>query len=368
MTQTRPRVAVDAHTLGRRATGNETYVRGLLGGLVGRADIDPVILVDPKASVEDQFAPWVKHLSAQNAVIRLLRELGSPGRNWSADLLHVQYVRPPRCDVACITTIHDISYEHFRDLFDRRTLLRMRITIPWSARHSAAVITGSQYTRNDLIEHYRLKPHSVHVTPYAVDSRFRPLPLDVVRDTVERLGLPNEYLLYVGNLQPRKNLPRLLRAYVGLHADGIRVPLVIVGQRAWLSDEIFETVRRHGLKDSVYFTGYVPIDDLPALYTSALAFVYPSLFEGFGLPVLEALACGVPTVTSSVSSLPEVAGDAALLVDPRDTAALSAALARVLSDTDLRVRLTAAGPLRASTFSWERCAAQTAAIYQSVLA
>lgn len=368
MTQTPPRVAVDAHTLGRRATGNETYVRGLLGGLVDRDDVEPIILVDPKRPVEDRFASRAKPLSTRNPLIRLLRELASPRGRWSADLLHVQYVRPPRCDVPCITTIHDISYEHFPWLFDRRSLLRMRTTIPWSARHSAAVVTGSRYSRDDLIEHYGLDPHRVHVTPYAVDPRFQPQSPEVVRHILERLALPSGYLLYVGNLQPRKNLPRLLEAYVGLHDAGIRVPLVIAGQRAWLSNEIFETVRQHGLSDCVFFTGYVPIDDLPALYAGALAFVYPSLFEGFGLPVLEALASGVPTVTSSVSSLPEVAGEAALLVDPRDTPALSGALARVLSDTDLRSRLAAEGPLRAATFSWERCAAQTAAIYQTILA
>jgi glycosyltransferase involved in cell wall biosynthesis len=368
MTQTRPRVAVDAHTLGRRATGNETYVRGLLGGLIGREDIEPLVLVDPKLPVGDQFEPWAKMLSTRNPILRLLRDFASPRARWRADLLHVQYVRPPRCDVPCVTTIHDISYEHFPRLFDRRSQLRMRITIPWSARHSAAVVTGSRYSRDDLIEHYGLDPHQVHVTPYAVDPRFQPQPPEVVRHIVQRLGLPSDYLLYVGNLQPRKNLPRLLDAYVGLHDAGIRVPLVIAGQRSWLSNEIFETVRRHNLTECVTFTGYVPIDDLPAVYAGALAFVYPSLFEGFGLPVLEALACGVPTVTSSVSSLPEVAGDAALLVDPQDTSALSGALARVLSDTDLRAHLAVQGPLRAATFSWERCAAQTAAIYRTILA
>ena len=367
MLPSRPLVAIDAHTLGRRATGNETYVRGLVGALSARSEIDAVVLVDPGAPIDPALAPHVAGLRRRHPIARLLGELATPGRTWGAELLHVQYVRPPRCDVPCVTTIHDLSYEHDPSLFTRRSVLRMRATIPWSARHSAAVLTGSRFSRADLIERYRLAPDRVFVTPYAVDSRFRPQDVAVVEATRQRLGLPSDYLLYVGNLQPRKNLPRLLEAFVELESSGTSIPLVIVGQRAWLYDAIFETIRSHALEDRVHLTGYVSDDDLPAVYSGAYAFAYPSLFEGFGLPVLEALACGVPTMTSNVTSLPEVADDAAVLVDPTDIAAMVDALARLLNDDVLRARLKAAGPKHAARFSWDRCAAATTDVYRSVI-
>lgn len=298
--------------------------------------------------------------------MRLLKDLARPGRTWGSELLHVQYVRPPRCDVPCATTIHDISFEHFPRLFTKRAVVRMRATIPWSARHSRVVITGSEYSRRDLIERYRLAPDRVVVTPYAADPRFRPQPPERVRLVRERLGLARDYVLYIGNLQPRKNLPRLLEAYVRLGAD--RPQLVIVGQRAWLHEQVFESVRRHRLDGHVRLTGYLDVDDLPPLYAGALAFVYPSLFEGFGLPVLEAMACGAPTLSSASSSIPEVAGDAALLVDPTRVDAIEEGLRRLLGDAGLRRRLSAAGLDQARLFSWQRCAEETTGAYRLALA
>ena len=359
------RVAIDAHTIGRRATGNETYVRGLLGGLIATAETDLVILTDPKTTLPPEFEERAVRLDRSTAVPRLLFELAHSGRQWRVSLLHVQYVRPLRSDVPVITTIHDISYEHFPGLFTRRSRARMRVTIPWSARRSSAVLTGSNYSKQDLVHRYRLPPEHVWVTPYAADPSFRPIPEERFTEVLERIGLPRDYLLYVGNLQPRKNLPRLLNAYVRLPAD--RPPLVVVGQRAWLDHEVFATFRRRNLQGSVYFVGYVPQEDLPAIYSGALAFAYPSLFEGFGLPVLEAMACGTPTLTSDTSSLPEVAGDAAVLVDPRDVDAIRDGLERLLGSHDLRRSLRERGLRQAQHFSWNRCATETVKAYRSVL-
>jgi glycosyltransferase involved in cell wall biosynthesis len=367
MTEARPRVAIDAHTVGRRGTGNETYVRALVGELIVRDDVEPLILADDGVDLPEVPEQIVRRLAIRHPVGRLLGELSSPRRRWGSELLHVQYVRPPRCDARCVTTVHDISFEHFPSYFTKRSLARMRATIPWSARRSAAVLTGSTYSRDDLIARYRLRPEKVHVTSYAADRRFRPQPDDIVRGALERFGLPRDYVLSVGNLQPRKNLPRLLEAYVRLPA-GARPPLVIVGQRAWLHDEIFSSVRRFGLEGSVHFTGFVEADDLPAIYAGSLVFAYPSLFEGFGLPVLEAMACGVPTLSSRTSSIPEVAGDAAVLVDPTDVDAIAEGLSRLVSSQELRDRLRTAGLSQASAFSWARCATQTVAAYRAALA
>jgi glycosyltransferase involved in cell wall biosynthesis len=368
MSLLRARVALDAHTVGRRATGNETYIRGLLQGLAGQSSIEPVVLADPDADLPFEASPYGRRLRWRHPIPRLLLELSRPGRLWQADLLHVQYVRPPFCDVPCVTTVHDISYEHHPKLFTSRSRARMRATIPWSARHSAQVITGSEYSRTDLLDRYGLAPDRVHVTPYAADSRFRRQPTDAVAAVLRRLGLPHDYLLYVGNLQPRKNLPRLLDAFVLLHAAGHGLPLVIVGQRAWLADDVFAAVRRNRLEDCVHFTGYVAAADLPALYSGAHAFAYPSLFEGFGFPVLEALACGVPTLTSTTSSLLEVAGDGALTVDPTSTEAIADGLIRIVADQATRDRLAARGPEQAARFSWARCAELTVQVYRRALA
>ena len=156
MTPPRPRVAIDAHTLGRRATGNETYARGLLSGLVQRTDVEPIALVDRDADLPDWLVGHHARLRHRRAAIRLLSELSTARRRWSADLLHVQYVRPPWSDLPIVTTIHDISFEHFPRLFTTRTRLRMRLTIPWSARHSRLVLTGSRHAAADLVDTYRL--------------------------------------------------------------------------------------------------------------------------------------------------------------------------------------------------------------------
>lgn len=366
VTAARPRVAIDAHTVGRRATGNETYILGLLTGLVAKDEVHPVALVDRDAELPPEFSSERATFHHREAIPRLLRELSSARHRWGVDLLHVQYVRPPRSDVPVATTIHDISFEHFPSLFTRRTRLRMRATIPWSARHSAVVLTGSEHARGDLMQAYGLSPERVVVTPYAADRRFRRLGRAEADEILSAMELPGQYLLCVGNLQPRKNLRRLLEAFATLPAH-IRPPLVVVGQSAWLYDDVYAAVRRHGLSADVHFTGFVSTEQLVALYSRAHVFAYPSLYEGFGLPVLEALATGVPTLASDRASLPEVAGEAALLIDPEDVQAIAVGLERLICDEELRGRLAEAGPRQAARFSWERCAEATARAYRFAL-
>lgn len=365
MSGSRLRVAVDAHQIGRQATGNETYVRSLLGAMRLHPHVHPIALVD--AGVSLSMGIDEQPLSRRSAIRRLAGQLRAPGHLWDADVLHVQYVRPPSCDVPVVTTVHDISFEHYPELFTRRARYRMRLTIPWSARHSAAVLTGSRYSRDDLIATYRLAPDSVHVTPYAASEQFRPLAAERARAAIDRADLPEGFILCVGNLQPRKNLARLVEAYASLRSGGYDVPLVIVGQKAWMYADLFDVVRKHRLTSSVVFTGFVTNEQLVGLYNGALVFAYPSLFEGFGLPVLEALACGAPTLTSSTTSLPEVAGDAALLIDPFSIDDIREGLRRLLDDDSLRESLRQAGPRQAAQFSWARCANETAAVYSAAV-
>jgi glycosyltransferase involved in cell wall biosynthesis len=362
----RIRVAIDAHFVGRNAAGGESYCRGLLDGLAATGDVEAIALVDPGWRPASNGHIAYGDLRWRNPAARLLIDLSAVGRRWKADLLHTQFARPLRSDVPCITMIHDLSFERFPGFFSPRMGARLRLTVPWSARHSAAVLTGSEYARTEVIELYKVPERRVHVTPLAADDRFAPISLEASAGVLREMGLEPGFLLCVGDLQPRKNLERIVEAYASL-PPSVRPRLVIAGSPGWRSSRVLEAVRRHRLENSVHFAGYVSTQTLVALYNRAAAFVYPSLYEGFGLPILEALACGAPTLTSNVTSLPEVAGDAAVLVDPTDVDSIRTGLEQILLDTDLRDHLRQAGFRQAARFSWDRCGRETAAVYRLAL-
>jgi glycosyltransferase involved in cell wall biosynthesis len=229
----------------------------------------------------------------------------------------------------------------------------------------------SEATKADLVEILRVPPSKVVVIHEAVGPEFaRPQSPEAVDAVVRRYGLRRPYCLFVGNLEPRKNLPRLIEAFAEVRrragAEGRSAQLVLAGTRAWLHGGIFRAVEAHGLADAVAFTDYVPRGDLPALYAGATCFVFPSLYEGFGLPVLEAMAAGAPVVAARAGSIPEVAGDAALLVDARVPDEIAAAIEAVLTDGALRARLVARGRARAAQFEWNTVARRTLAVYDAV--
>jgi glycosyltransferase involved in cell wall biosynthesis len=230
------------------------------------------------------------------------------------------------------------------------------------------VITDSQNSKQDICRYLQIPFEKITVIPIASACHFRPLPEAQVGPLLDRYGLVRPYILYVGSVEPRKNLLRLLDAYVLLRQSLPQYRLVIVGARNyWKSSPVARAVEHQGLQAQVTFTGYIPDEHLPALYNGAALFCFPSLYEGFGLPVLEAMACGVPVVTSSTSSLPEVAGDAALLVDPYNVDEVADAMRRVLQDGDLAHDLRRRGLARAAQFSWEKTARETIAVYEKVL-
>lgn len=369
------RIAVDAHAIGSRLTGNETYIRNLLEAI---ARIDSVNRYDLYFSHEDARAAWEgrypnfrSFLLPQNPLKRILWAFPRELARSRPDLVHVQYTAPPFCPVPVVSMIHDISYEHFPQYFTPRERRQFRLTIPMTARQAAHVLTVSEYSREDLMRCYRLSPTRVTVTPNGVNERFRPIrdarELARVR---ERYGIVGPYILSLGNLQPRKNLPTLLRAFERLVENWPDLPhrLVIVGKKAWMYDGIFAELSRLGVADRVVLTDYVPDDDLPAIYSGAECFVYPSLFEGFGLPPLEAMACGTPVIAGDNSAIPEVVGEAGLLIDMSQVEALTHTMGRTLTDAGLRERLARDGLARAASFTWERAARQTLAVYEAVYA
>ncbi len=291
---------------------------------------------------------------------------------------HVLPLIHPRRSVA---TVHDLGFLRYPAAHRSRDLRYLRWSTGWNARQAAAVIADSAATKADLVQAYTVSPDKVHVVylggPEGADSTAaRGTPTQAACGQVRyRYGLADAtggglapYLLYVGTLQPRKNLARVIDAFARIAADPALADyrLVLAGKQGWLYEDLSAQVQRLGLAGRVLFPGYVPEADLPELLCSARAFVFPSLYEGFGIPVLEAGACGVPVITSTTSSLPEVAGDAALLVDPHDVDAIAAAMYRLVTDDALAAELAQRGRANVRRFSWEKCARETLAVLEGV--
>ncbi|MCL7454180.1 MAG: glycosyltransferase family 4 protein [Anaerolineae bacterium] len=282
---------------------------------------------------------------------------------------HVLPLVQPPCSVA---TVHDLGYHYF----PQAHTLSQNLYLRWSTRHNARsatrVLADSEATRRDLIRLYGIPEARIAVVYPGRDESLVPVHDPLLLDAVQaRYGLRAPYILYLGTLHPRKNLVRLVQAFAHLQSRAsetayplARLQLVLAGQKGWLYEEVFAEVKRLGLEGRVVLTGYVAGEDLPALLSGAEAFAFPSLYEGFGFPVLEAMACGVPVVCSGTSSLPEVAGDAALLVDPLDVEAIGSALFRLLTDDKLSRELVARGLEQVQRFSWRRCAQQTLANFE----
>jgi glycosyltransferase involved in cell wall biosynthesis len=351
-------------------TGTENYSLYLIQALsrVGPGhryrlytrEMPPPGLLPSSANVEVRSMPWPR--------------LWTHGRlSWEMlwhppDLLFVPaHVLPLIHPPSSVVTVHDLGYLYYPQAHPPFQRWYLDCSTRYHCRVAAHIIADCQVTKDDLIRHYRAVPERITVIYAAYDAeRYRPADSTARTSARARYGLEGPYLLYVGTLQPRKNLSRLLEAFARLRETREELTLVIVGKKGWLYEPLFRQVRELGLETSVFFTGYIPEDDLPLLLSGATAFVLPALYEGFGLPVLEAMACGTPVVCSNVASLPEVAGDAALLADPLDVEDLAEAMMRIVEDTALRRELVARGLERVRTFSWERCARQTLEVLEKV--
>ncbi len=283
------------------------------------------------------------------------------------DLLHAQTLAPAVCPVPFVLTVNDLTWETNPEVFPAAIRLRLSRLVPRSCRRARRILTVSEFTKKCLVEMYGLDDRKIVVTYHGFSSRYRP-----VRDpaVIERIRvkhkLPDRFILYVGKIQARKNLPRLLAAFASLVREG-HVPhhLVLVGKPTWTSEDTFSAIDSLGLSGRVIMAGEVSMEDLPAFYAAADVFVFPSLAEGFGLPPLEAMACGTPVISSNATSLPEVVGDAGILVDPYDVDALARAMLEVVSSENLRRQLSDKGLARAALFSDRRMAELTHATYEA---
>jgi len=270
----------------------------------------------------------------------------------------------PRLSAPTVLTVHDLIFERYPQHHTARNRLFLAAAMPLFVRAASAIIAVSRHTRRDLIEMYGADPAKIHVVYEGVDERFQPAPPAEVQRVRQTYSSDRPYLLMVGTLEPRKNHAAALRALARLKAWGWPHRLLLVGGQGWLFDPIRQQIDALGLAGDVHFAGYVPDADLPPLYTGADCVLVPSLYEGFGFPVLEALACAAPVVCSSASSLPEVAGGAALLVPPEDDEALAAAVHLLLSQPQLAGAMAEAGRRQASRFRWDLCAQETVEVYE----
>lgn len=267
---------------------------------------------------------------------------------------HVVPLVHPR---ATVVTVHDLGYLSEPESHPRRQRMMLNSTTQWNVRAASKVIAISGQTRDDLVHHYGVNTGKIRVIHHGLDhDRFKPLPPDVAAPVVAKHNITPPFLLFVSTLQPRKNLTRLIEAFESL--DDPRLSLVIAGKSGWLSEPIERRIRDSPATNRMRRIGHVPDDDLPALYSAAEVFTFPSLYEGFGMGVIEAMACGTPVVTSNSSSLAEVAGDAAVLVDPRDVGSIAAGI-REARDPATQRRLRSLGLDHTQHFTWERSAAET---------
>jgi glycosyltransferase involved in cell wall biosynthesis len=291
-----------------------------------------------------------------------LRQLG-------IDVLHSPHHTTPLapCGYRRVVTIHDLTFFLLPERYPTTRRLYFQTMTRLSARVADAVIVPSEAVKGDVMRILGLPPERLFVIPEAAGPAFHPQDAVAIEAVRRRYGLEGLFLLSVGSLEPGKNRERLLEAFARLRAGGLKHTLVVAGQRAWRYEGEEPLARRLGLADSVRFLGHVPQADLPALYSAADLFVFPSLYEGFGLPALEALACGTPVVASNVSAVPEVVGDAALQVSPLDVEAMADAMERLLRDDRLRSDLRERGLERAAQFSWEKAARQTVEVYHRVV-
>ena len=343
-------------------TGNDVrlfYIDPL--GRVPAAPLDRL----PRRMLRQANKPWRLRVLLSSFLHQPLDQLIDP----AADIFHAtDHLLPPLRHARSVFTLYDLTFLKFPEVHLPLNRWYSRLMVPRGLRAATAVIAISDCTKRDAVTIYRLPADRIRVIPLGVEARFQPIDPAAAIKVRDRYHLPARFILAVGTIEPRKNLVTLLEAYRGLIDRMPDLKLAIVGKRGWRAEAFFNRLRELGLEDRVIFPGFVPDDDLPAVYASAAVLAFPSIYEGFGLPVLEALACGTPVVCSNTSSLPEITAEAAILLAPDDVRGWSQALQRVVMDESLRLDLRRRGLQRAARFTWDATARQTQAVYEEIYA
>lgn len=359
-------VLIDAHCIGDKSGGNETYWKNLIDNIPNVDNYNNYTLKYNKnyssRLQEENFK--VKKYTFDNTFYRNLIEIPVNNLQGKFQVYHTQYFLPISCGSKTVVTIHDISFLHYPECFSRKQLLLNNYLIKEAAHKSKYIITVSEFSKKDIVEKYNIDPEKIFVTHLAANKNYKPVSdKRNMSDIIMKYNIKSKYILTVGNLQPRKNLERLIRAFNQLQRQEWfkEYELVIVGKKDWQLDKLFSNVE---MNRNIVLTGYVPDSDLSLLYNYCDTFVYPSIFEGFGLPVLEALQCGKAVLTSNSSSLPEVIGDAGILFDPFDIEDIATSIANVLKNKEYRSSLEDKAIIQASKFTWEETALKTVRVYE----
>ena len=364
------RIAVDAHAIGQRLSGNEVYIRTLLKEYAELDSEHEFIAYVSRENVNG----WVprgfrRRQVSENPFLRLGSQLASKLREDCPDLIHVQYTAPLFCSVPIVVTIHDVSYIERPEYLSSLRTAQLRASTRYTVRQAAKIITISEFSRRGISKAFDLDPDKIIVTPLAAQNSFRPMNRIRAAYTVSAaLKLDRPYILNVGDVHPRKNqisLVKSFRALLNAHPELPHV-LVLAGKHTWFAPRVIEEVRRSGLEDRVVLTGFVDDELLPALYNAADVFVFPSFYEGFGLPVIEAMACGRAVACSGTTALPEVVDGAAILFEPDSIEEQTRAIRDILIDSEFSARMEKKSLQRASTFDWRETARKTLDVYCSI--
>jgi glycosyltransferase involved in cell wall biosynthesis len=373
------RIGIDGFPLLVPRTGIGHYTFELARELARAAPSDRFELISPAplapSLLEEIDRLWPANVRAITPPSDVLRRrwwaIGLPLylRRAKLDLFHgTNYEAPLWNRGRAVVTIHDLSLLLHADKHEARLARRARRRLPLMARSAAMIITATESVKREICEHLKVPAERVAVTPYAPRRMFRPIPTDETGETRRRLGVEDEFILFVGTIEPRKNLLALVRAFKEILSHTQLSPqLVIAGRKGWLNDELDSFIAQSGIKERLLLTGYLPEEDLASLYSSCRLCVYPSLYEGFGLPPLEAMACGAPVITSNIQTIVETVGTAARLVSPSDVQAIALAISQLLRDGAERRRLSSAGLARAAQFTWEKTAHLTLEVYREAL-
>jgi glycosyltransferase involved in cell wall biosynthesis len=366
------RFAVDAHAIGQHLTGNETYIRNLLDGFARvEQHADVIAYISRRSAAEQIPARFATRLISRNPFIRLGGQLSRRLRNDQPALVHVQYTAPLFCPAPVVVSVHDVSFLTHPQYFTRFRSAQLRTTVRRTVRRALRVLTPSEFSRRSVVEAYNLDERNVIAVHNGVSGQFRPLQRRAAAGEVAaRLGIQAPYLLTVGDLQPRKNHLTLFRAFEETLRAHPTLPhhLVVAGKKTWYSSVIHDAARRSPFASRIHFTGFVSDEDLLQLYGGCDVFVFPSYYEGFGLPILEAMACGRAVACSDTSAMPEVADSAALLFDPSSVYEMTRAIVDLLLHSELRSRMERLGVKRAARFSWNSAAEATLGVYYEAAA
>lgn len=368
-------IGIDATPLPTQPVGAGVYMIEIIRALAAEAG-DIVVFAHPQGRRLIEAEPihgvsWVEVPNHGTGQRLAWEQAALPGlaRQQKLDLLHsLHYTRPRRLPCASVVTFHDMTFFLYPNLHTRLKRIFFPGMMRLSARSADAIIAVSESTRRDAMRILNVPADRIHTIHSGISPLFRPLADRTALESCRlRYNLPEAFILYVGTVEPRKNLPLLIRAYAAL-AQTIAAPqLVIVGRNGWMYEEVYHLVKALQLGERIRFTGYIPGEDLPIVYNLAQIFVYPSLYEGFGFPPLEAMACGTPVITTAVSAMEEGVGDAGLLTPPGDETGLTLAMRRLLEDPDLRRSLSEQGWRRAAQFTWPQAARATLNVYRRVL-